>query len=54
MTADFGELSKGIVDDTRDETLKREITEKSVEIAKQLKENGVYENAASGLRISIA
>jgi hypothetical protein len=53
MTADFGKLSQGITSNTRDARLKQEIREKSGEIAKQLRENGVYENASSGLKISI-
>jgi hypothetical protein len=53
MTADFGKLSQGITSNTRDAQLKMEIKEKSGEIAKQLREKGVYENSASGLKISI-
>jgi hypothetical protein len=52
MTADFVKLSQGMTSDTRDAQLKREIRENSGEIAKQLREKGVYENKISGLRIS--
>lgn len=54
MTIDLNTFSESILRETEEARYKREIRDNSSEIARQLKDKGVYENPVSGLRIAIA
>jgi hypothetical protein len=54
MTIDLTRFSESILQETEEARYKREIRDNSSEIARQLKDKGVYENPVSGLRIAIA
>lgn len=54
MTIDLTKFSESLLEETQDCKFKREIDENSSEIARALKEAGVYENPKSGLRISLS
>jgi hypothetical protein len=52
VVSDLDKLSKAISDSTPEKAVERELKQKAQEIRDALDRDGVYENAALGVRIS--